>query len=273
MALSEKVELLGKGLYANIPDILTIQGIPTASELDMVSSEDFDKTMLDTILPKAVEEKINFYDLLEIDYQWLCRCLRILNYGPYFTTNVIFCDKCGRTPRGEYLVNLNTVECKPLPEKFENDIVIKKDEFLDFDQDVHLKLPTIQKMLNADKDKAFKHADGTTGNREEARLCYMITSIGHTTGLTPLEIRMKLKNEMTSADYYILKSRAAELTDYGLRAGGTTVCPSCGNESAAFVALIDDRFFRPSMGALRQWKHDRDQRKDKDVSGNKTATV
>ena len=81
--LSEQIELLGKGLYSasksNIPDVLTIKSIPTVSELDYVGSEDFDKVMLDKILPAAVEEKINFRELLEIDYYWLCRCLRILN--------------------------------------------------------------------------------------------------------------------------------------------------------------------------------------------------
>ena len=69
MSISEKIQLLGKGLYQNIPDELTISNIPTASELDYVGSEDFDTTMLDKILPQAVEENINFRDLLEIDYQ------------------------------------------------------------------------------------------------------------------------------------------------------------------------------------------------------------
>ena len=95
--MSEKIELLGKGLYTDIPDELTLTSIPTASELDYVGSEDFEATMLDKILPQAVEEKINFRNLLEIDFQWLCRCLRILNYGPYYTTNAILCSDCGST--------------------------------------------------------------------------------------------------------------------------------------------------------------------------------
>lgn len=81
--VSERIELLGKGLYKDIPDILTLKSIPTASELDYVGSEDFERTMIDKILPAAVEESINFNNLLEIDYFWVCRCLRILNYGPY----------------------------------------------------------------------------------------------------------------------------------------------------------------------------------------------
>ena len=113
MAISEKIELLGKGLYDSIPDELTLTNIPTASELDYVGSEDFDEVMINKILPKAVEEKIDFRQLLEIDYQWVCRCLRILNYGPYFTTGAILCDKCGQS-YGEYRVNLETIDCKPL---------------------------------------------------------------------------------------------------------------------------------------------------------------
>ena len=265
MPISEKVELLGKGLYSDIPDVLTIKSIPTASELDFVGSEDFEKTMLEVILPQAVEEDIDFKHLLEIDYQWICRCLRILNYGPFYTTNAIFCEDCGSTSYGEYQVNLETVKCKMLPDGFVNDIVIKKDEFLDFDQDIHIKLPTMQKMMNAEKDKAFKLANGKT-NRELSRICYMISSIGNKKDLTPLEISMKIKNELSSADYIILKDRVQELADYGLRAGGSVQCPKCGSLDAAYVALMDDRFFRPTLGDLRKWKHYRSSREGKDVS-------
>lgn len=256
MAISESVELLGKGLYDDIPDVLTLKSIPTASELDAVGSEDFDKVMLEEILPQAVEEKIDFGKLLEIDFQWICRCLRILNYGPYHTTNVIFCDKCGKSSYGEYLVNLETVECKTLPKGFINDLLISKDEFIDFDGDIHIKLPTIRQMLNAGKDKAFQNAEGET-NREFARICYMISSIKNKDTLTPPEIKMIIQDQMCSADYMLLKGRVRELADYGLRAGGKTVCPKCGNEDAGFLALVDDRFFRPTMGALRKWRDSR----------------
>lgn len=259
MPISEKVELLGKGLYENIPDELTVTSIPTASELDFVGNEDFDRTMLESILPKAVKEDIDFKKLLEIDYQWLCRCLRIINYGPFYTTNTIFCEDCGTTSRGEYQVNLETVGCKGLPEGFVNDIVISKDEFLDFSQDVHIKLPTIQQMMNAEKDKAFKLPDGST-NRELSRICYMISAFGSNKNLTPLEISIKIKNEFSPADYVILKSRIQELADYGLRAGGQTTCPKCGSHDAAYIALMDDRFFRPTLGDLREWKNYRRSR-------------
>ena len=256
MAISEQIELLGKGCYTNIPDVLTLTSIPTASELDYVGSEDFEKTMLEVILPKAVKEDIPFKELLEIDFQWICRCLRLLNYGPYHTTNVLLCDHCGKTSFGEYRVNLNSVDCIPLPAGFVNDIVIKKDEFIDFDSDVHIKLPTIQETMNADKDKAFKLASGDA-NRELARMCYMITSIGAKRGLTPVEKKMVIQNQMSPADYVVLKQRITDLTNYGLRAGGFAQCPKCGNPNAAFVALVDDKFFRPTLGDLREWKNSR----------------
>lgn len=264
-SISEKIELLGKGLYENIPDVLTLTNIPTASELEYVSSEDFDETLLKSILPKAVEEKIDFNQLLEIDFQWITRCLRILNYGPYHTTNAIFCGKCGKTSYGEYRVNLNTIGCKPLPEGFVNDITVSKDEFIDFNGDVHVKLPTIQQMMNARKDKAFQQANGEQ-NSELARICYMITSIKGKSNYTPLEIKMRVLNEMSSADYMILRSVVQDLTDYGLRAGGSCACPKCNDPNAAYIALVDDRFFRPTLGDLRQWRDDRRSRKDKDVS-------
>lgn len=261
MAISEKIELLGKGLYTDIPDTLTLTSIPTASELDYVGGEDFNKTMLETILPQAVEEHIDFKQLLEIDYQWICRCLRILNYGPYFTTNAVFCSDCNKVSYGEYRVNLETVECKPLPEGFVNDILIKKEEFIQFNDDVHIKLPTIQRMLNAEKDKAFQKADGSS-NLELARICYMITSVGGKSTLTPVEIKMLIQKEFSPADYIILKQTVQDLSDYGLRIGGTTQCPKCGSTSAAFMALTDDKFFRPTLGDLREWKNARNSRKD-----------
>lgn len=274
MAISEKIELLGKGLYdgTGIPDTLTLTNIPTASELEYVGSEEFDETMVSKILPSAIEEKIDVRQLLEIDFQWICRCLRILNYGPYHTTNAVFCGKCGKTSYGEFSVDLNTVDCKPLPENFKNDIVISKDEFIDFDQDIHIKLPTIQQVLNAYKDKAFQSPTGEM-NRDLARMCYMISAIGNKDKLTPVEIRMTFTNKLSDADYRILKDVVTQLTDYGLRAGGRCSCPKCGNNEAAFLALVDDRFFRPTLGDLRKWKDDRRKRDAENVSGSKKATV
>ena len=174
---SEKIELLGKGLYTSIPDVLTLKSIPTISELEFVSAEDFEKTMLDVILPSAIEEDIDCKQLLEIDFHWICRALRILNYGPYFTTNTLFCGDCGTTSQGDYSVDLRTIDCKPLPDKFVNDIIISKDEFIDFDEDIHIKLPTIQAALNAANDTAFNMKNGKH-NTVLARICYSLISIG-----------------------------------------------------------------------------------------------
>ena len=259
--ISEKIQLLGKGLYTDIPDELTLTSIPTASELDYVGSEDFEATMLDKILPQAVAEKVNFRNLLEIDFQWICRCLRLLNYGPYHTTNAIFCSECNKTSYGEYRVDLRTIGCKELPEGFVNEIKVSKDSFLDFEGDIILKLPTIQETMNAYKDKAFINEKGRV-NRELARMCYMIKSIKGKKNLTPIEIKMMIQKELTSADYIILKDEISNLTDYGLRAGGSTTCPKCNSHDAAFIALVDDRFLRPTLGDLRQWKHDRSSRED-----------
>lgn len=257
--ISEKIQLLGKGLYDSIPDELTLTSIPTASELDYVGSEDFEATMLDKILPSAVAEKVNFRNLLEIDFQWVCRCLRLINYGPYHTTNTIYCPDCNKTSYGEFRVDLQTIECKELPEGFTNELVVSKDNFLDFKGDIKLKLPTIQDTMNAYKDKAFMNDKGHV-NKELARICYMIKSIKGKTSLTPIEIKMVILNELSSADYIILKNEVAQLTDYGLRAGGSTMCPKCQSKDAAFIALVDDRFLRPTLGDLREWKHSRSTR-------------
>lgn len=257
MAISERIELLGKGLYGGeIPDILTLKNIPTASELEYVGGEDFITTMLDVIFPKAIEEKVDFRKLLEIDFHWICRGLRILNYGPYHTTNAIFCKGCGEVSKGEYQVDLRSVEVKTLPKDFTNSIKISRDEFIEFDGDIVLKLPTIQEVLNMTSDKLFTTAKGDRDN-DLARMSYMLKSFKGDSNFSPADAKYKIQNNLCDADYRILTQVVGELTDYGLRAGGSTVCPKCGSGEAAFIALVDDRYFRPTLGNLRAWKADR----------------
>lgn len=270
--ISEKIELLGKGLYEDIPDTLTLKNIPTASELDYIGSEDFDKVMLEKILPLAIEEDIDCNKLLEIDYQWICRCLRLVNYGPYYTTNAIFCRDCGSTSYGEYQVNLNTIGCIPLPEGFVNNITISRDEFIEYDGDVTFRLPTIKQVLNAYSDKAFRTADGRV-KRDFAKMCYMITSLKGNKALSPLQIKLSIEKDFCSADFEILKNSVNNLINYGLRAGGVTQCPKCRSMEATFIALPDDKFFRPSLGDLKQWRDDRRKGGEENATGAKAKTV
>lgn len=269
--MSEKIELLGKGLYANIPDELTISAIPTAAELDYVGSEDFEATMLDIIFPKAIQEKCNFRELFEMDFYWICRCLRLLNYGPYFTTNAIYCPDCGKKSEGEYIVDLRTIGCKALPNGFKNHITISKDEFIDFEKDVTVGLLTIQDVINYTKDTAFNV--GNKGiNRAFARVCYSVKSVGGE-AMNPVDVKIEIEDNMTDADYIILKNKVNELVDFGLRIGGSTVCPACGAKNASFVALVDDRFLRPTMGDLQRWKADRNSGKVENGAGDKATAV
>lgn len=256
MSIQEKCKLLTKGVYKDIPNELTLKRIPTVSELDYVNDDEFDRVLIEKILPEAVEEKINFSDLLEIDFQWVCRSLRILNYGPYHTTNTIWCDQCGTTSHGEYRVKITSIGCKELPDKFTNDFTISRDQFIDFNGDIKFRLPTIQKILNAYKDKAFQTADGRL-NRELARICYMVYSIKGKEAMTPVEVRLQLEKELSAADYLILKGMVSDMADFGLRAGGPTECPKCKSPEAAFIGLTSDRFFRPTLGDMRAWKADR----------------
>lgn len=286
MAISEKLTLLGKGLYKDIPDVITLKAIPTASELDYVGGEDFQKTMLDVIFPVAIEEKFDYYKLLEIDFLWICRCLRMLNYGYYYTTNAIYCSDCDQISRGEYQVDLRTVEVKELPNGFVNAITISKDDFIDFNEDIVIALPTIQDTMNAARDPLFTDRNGDT-NTQLARICYMVKSVGNNNKMTSLEIKYAIQNRLSSADFFVLKSRVNELTDYGLRAGGKVMCPKCHSREAAFVALVDDRFFRPTVGDLRSWKADRNAsqvsqpstgvgesgQRNEDISRNATTKV
>lgn len=272
MGVSEKIELLGKGLYDNIPDVLTLKSIPTASELDYVGAEDFETTMLKNIFPKAIEggENMDFGKLLEIDFHWICRALRLLNYGPYFTTNMIICPKCGAV-HGEYRVDLRNIGVRELPENFVNSLVIPKDEFIDFNEDITLHLPTIQEMLNARNDKLFETRNGF--NMELARKCYMVTSIGNHKNIPPVEVKHLIQTSLSPADYIVFTSISNDLIDYGLRYGGYTVCPKCKNTEAAFAALVSDKFFRPTMGDLRAWRDDRNSRGNENIPTDKAGTV
>lgn len=269
--IAEKIRLLGGNVYKDIPAELTLKALPTISELDYVGSEDFEETMINKILPAAVEEKIDFTQLLEIDFYWICRCLRILNYGPYHSTNAIFCPKCGMS-YGDYIVNLNTIGCKDLPEGFVNDLLISGDEFIDFEGDIRIRLLTIKDMMTAYKDKGFLNSQGRV-DKELARACYMITSIDGKPSLAPIEKKMYIQNHLSSADYIVLKERINSLTDYGLRAGGQVQCPKCGGGDASYYALVDDKFFRVSISALREWKLRRSERAKENVSGNKKTEV
>ena len=269
--MSETIDLLGKGLYADIPDKLTLKAFPTVTELDYVGSEDFEKTMLEKIFPQCIEEQIDFNRLFEIDFQWICRCLRFLNYGPYFTTNTIICNHCGAV-RMECQVDLRAVDCKPLPEGFKNDIVIKKDELIDYKGDIHLHLLTIREALDLRKDKMFQRADGSF-NTSYARVCYGITSMGSQKDISPVSAKIEIENHMSPADYKVLAAVSQDMTDFGLRGGGRCQCPQCRSNDAAFIALADDRFFRPTVGDLRRGKNDRTARWTKDTARAEADTV
>ena len=227
--------------------------------------------MLNEIFPKSIEEKVNFHKLLEIDFQWICRGFRFLNYGPYWTTSGFVCDNCGPV-RIEAQVDLRTVGCKPLPDTFSNDIVIAKDDFLDFNKEVHLHMLTIQDVLNARKDKMFQKKDGSI-NIEYARICYSVTKIGTDKNVTPVSAKLEFEKNMSNADMKILRNRVAELTDYGLRGAGKCECPQCHSRNAVFIALADDRFFRPTVGDLKAGRDDRSLRGMEVSSGDQTEAV
>lgn len=269
--MTEKIELLGKNVYKDIPGVITLKSIPTSSELDYVGAEDFDVTMVEKILPESVEEKIDFKKLLYIDYQWICRGLRFLNYGPYHTISLIYCPDCNLI-REDFQIDMRSVEVLPLPPDMKSaQIRIKKDEFIDFDQDIIIMLPTVQQVLDSRKDNMFARPDGSRDNKL-ARLCHMVVQIGDTF-VTSIETYGVIKNKMTPADFKILDGVSKELTNYGLRNGGRCKCPKCGNPDASFIAPSDDLFFRPSLGDLRKWKSDRNSKREEDTTGIKTTTV
>jgi hypothetical protein len=269
MGVSEKLELLGH--YSDIPSTITIKSLPTASELDYVGAEDFETTMLDKIFPTAIEEDFNYRNLLEIDFQWVCRALRILNYGPYFTTNRIYCPDCGELSRGEYKVDLMNIDCIPLPENFTNTLTIDKSEFMDFNKSITIHLLTINEALMARNDPMFNDATGRS-NLEFARMCYMITSIGGDKK-SPVDVMSALNTSLSPADYILLKNKVNELVNYGLRMGGKTRCPKCKRTEATFIALVDDRFFRPTVGDILEWRNSRSSGGNKNIPADKAGTV
>ena len=255
--LSESVQLLaGEGFYKTIPTgIVKINAVPTASELEYVSSEDFDSTMVRSILPQVVENgsDIDFTELLVIDYDWLCRCLRMKSYGPFFTTDRIICPDCNKVHRGGYKVDLRNVGINVLPDNFVNSMTVSSDEFIDVKDDFVVKLLTVKDLLAMLKDNAFNRSNGKKSLTLE-RICYMTKQIGTNQNLTPLDVRSYIRKNVSSADYEILKSCVNDVDNYGLHAMGSVKCPVCGSIEAYFVAMQQDKFFRPAVGDVREFK-------------------
>lgn len=253
--LSESVVLIGKGLYKTIPDEIKISAVPTASELEFVGAEDFDGCMIRTIFPQVIEnsESMDFGELLDIDYDWICRCLRMKSYGPFFTANRIFCPDCNEVHKGEYQVDLRRVGVNPLPDSFVNKITISAEEFIDVKDDFVMQLPTVRDRLAMNKDSLFQRKNGGM-NVTLARICYMTKQIGNQQNLTPVDVRSYIHKNFSSADYEILKDLVNQNDNYGLRFMGQVNCPVCGSENAYFVAYAQDKFFRPSVGDVRSFK-------------------
>ena len=123
-----------------------------------------------------------------------------------------------------------------------------------------MKLLTIQEVINARNDTAFVRVDGKA-DTNYARLCYSIKSIKNNTNMTPMDARTYIQKNFSAADYQILRQRFHDVANYGLRGAGAITCPKCKKEEATFIALQDERFFRPLVDDLRRWKADRTERK------------
>lgn len=253
--LSETVVLMGKGLYSTIPDQVRIGALPTASELEYVGSEDFDRTMIRTILPEVVEDgkDMDFGELLEIDYEWLCRCIRMKSYGPFFTTNRVYCPNCNKSHKGKYVVDLRTVGINPVPDDFTNNVAVSSDEFIDVKDDFTVKLMSMKDHMAMEKDTLFQRKDGSR-NVALSRICYMIKNISSKGNVTPVDVLAYIRKSMSPADYEILKSLASSYDNYGLQITGSTECPVCGSRDAYYIAFQQDKFFRPSLGDVQQFK-------------------
>ena len=253
--LSESVVLLGQGMYSTVPDEIKINALPTASELEYVGSEDLDSVMVRSILPQVVDggKDMDFSELLEVDYEWVCRCLRMKSYGPFVTTTRIYCPDCNKSHQGRYTVDLRNVGINPIPEGFVNNITVSHEEFIDFKDDIVMQLLTVKDHMAMVQDKLFQRSNGSR-NVTLSRLCYMIKQIGNKKNLTPIDVRTVLLKQMSSADYEILKDVVAQHDNYGLQITGQVSCPVCGSKDAYFIALQQDKFFRPSVGDIRELK-------------------
>ena len=131
---------------------------------------------------------------------------------------------------------------------------------------------TIQEALDLAHDNLFKRPNGEV-NTQFARVCYSIDSMGQKKGMDHVAAKLEIENKMSPADYKVLVGVVKDLIDYGLRAGGRCQCPQCRGTDATFIALADDRFFRPTVGDIRKGRDDRRIRGDEDASGSETEAV
>lgn len=236
MGLSEKVSLLST--YPDIPSVLTISAITTEHELELVSSEDYDRTMIDSIFPKVIKEDIEFYTLLEIDYQWLCRCIRMLSYGNEVTARSIICDDCEAVCQGEYKVDFRYVDCKPLPVGFNNQCKVQTWETFDESIFVRFHLLTIREYLDV-LDTLYLYDN----NAVLSRVCHMIDKVNDIQLDNPVKAKEYILNTMSAAEYQMICNQMLQRADYGLRSYGSIKCPKCKSNNARFLMLPNDIYF------------------------------
>lgn len=229
MLISEKLRLLGS--YQDIPQTLTISAMTTELELMLVSSEDYYQSMIDDIFPNIISEKFNYLNLLEVDFQWICRCLRILSYGPETTITAITCPDCGQVSYGEYKINFNSVGCSEIPNRLRSG----RDVIYIGDNEFWYHLLTMKEVISL-SDQPDVH-----------KLVSMICGYSHYID-DDIETKLYWVNKLSCAEYVILSSKLKEVSNLGLCDRGNVQCPKCFSKNSVFILPKDDKFF------VRPWE-------------------
>ena len=253
--MNEEHEFLYDYSEFGIPKSIIISSYTSRMEKLRNSSDDLHQAMIKHILPQVIEPKIDVKKLYEPDYYLVLRHLRILTWGPFWTSRAWVCSDCVNEDgsKGKFYqdkptqINLGDIAVlRPeTNEELKTSVVVKPDDFIGLDCEVKLHLNRCQDML-------FFSAKVLKGDEDFRALAASISSVSGQDFVDISEAAEWLGN-LSAADEEILEEKYHDAFNVGLQKTVEFKCPVCGGKAHAYVP-INDYYFRPTKENLKEWK-------------------
>lgn len=240
--------------YENIPPTVTLSSYTTGMEQLRVSSDNLNKVMINSILPQVIEPKIPITELYEPDFFLLLRHLRILTWGPFYTTGAWYCQDCINDDglKGKLVFKDKQINLAEIPvirpdkdDELKTKITLTPDDFIFLDATVNMHLNKCKDILLYDIKLPKDRQD----------LVPIAASISHVSGLDFVDIREVVDwlYNLSPADSDIIKFAYKDAFNIGLSSKYNFTCPECGGRALCSVP-VNDAYFRPSRSDLQAWK-------------------
>lgn len=254
MLMNEEHEFLYDYSDVGIPQTVTLSSYTSRMEKLRLSSDNLHQAMIKHILPQVIEPKIDVGKLYEPDYYLLLRHLRLITWGPFWTSQSWVCTNCkneggtlGKFYNEPHQIDLNTVGVlRPDEgEVLKTSFVIKPNEF-------YLTNGEVKMHLNRCKDMLFYSAKVGKGDEEFRSLAAAISSVSDMDFVDISEAAEWLGG-LPAVDEQIIETRYKEEFNVGLQSRVEFTCPKCGGRAWAYVP-INDYYFRPTKEDLKEWQ-------------------